>query len=210
MKNSEHIKYIANTLDILAQSFYMVPTEESIDKFYNIDTKLLKLDNIDSRYEAKHRDDLKIHGGNKASFIEIKKDFNSLFTRPKNKLAPPWGSVYLSSKNRLFDKSTLIFMGFCKKYNINYQLKQHEPIDHFGLILASLVHCLMLDLTDQQERAKELLENHLLMWSDRFIELVIENSNKDFYPAVAELCQLVLAELKHHHKIKIEPVALYN
>ncbi|QLE85396.1 hypothetical protein FLM48_10075 [Shewanella sp. Scap07] len=150
------------------------------------------------------------------SLKELNTDFNNLFTRPKGKLAYPWGSVYLNVHNRLFDETTLSFMDFCKKHQLNFNLKQNEPLDHFSLMLVALVHCLELDESSlANEEITEpctavLLQQHLLPWSDRFLELVINHSQTEFYKKSAKLAANLLAQLTQQHQIELEPARLYK
>ncbi|MDO6678915.1 molecular chaperone [Shewanella sp. 4_MG-2023] len=210
MNNDEYVKNMAGMFNFLAEVFYQKPTDELKETISTLELPLFitKENNIDNHF----RDKLEALKKLSQTLVldDIKQDYNALFIRPKGKLAYPWGSVYLSNNNRLFDQSTLLFMDFCKKNHLNFNLPQHQPMDHFGLMLVALVYCLELDLQDGQQRVKELLEQHLLSWSDRFLSLVIEHSTSHFYGVSAQLCQLLLTELTLSKELELKPVTLYK
>lgn len=194
-------------INVIAECFYCKPTEALKYKVSNIDMSLLHCD-IEDDVHSKMSEVKRL--AEDVSVVDLKDDFNALFERSKNRLAYPWGSIYLTRNNRLFDQSTLAFMDFCKKSHLHFKLEQNEPIDHFSLMLSALVLCLEQDLQEQKGTVKELLQQHLLSWSDRFLALVSEHCQSGFYAAVADLCQCLLTDLAYRYHINIEPAVLYK
>ncbi|WP_144208364.1 TorD/DmsD family molecular chaperone [Shewanella donghaensis] len=210
MNNEEYVKSIAGMFNFLAEIFYQNPTEELKDTISTLEIPLFVTKDANfNKLVFNHISELKTLA-QQLPVLALKQDFNILFVRPKGKKAYPWGSVYLNNQNRLFDQSTLDFMDFCQSNNLNFNLTQHEPTDHFALMLVALVYCLELDLQEQQNRTKQLLEQHLLTWSDRFLCLVAEHSESRFYGASAELCMLLLEDIKQANNIELKPVELFK
>ncbi|WP_285165059.1 TorD/DmsD family molecular chaperone [Shewanella goraebulensis] len=226
MTNADNVKSMALMFNLLAEIFYRNPDEDLKKTFSELDTSLFITNGTNLQDPAsKLLNDIKIHA-TKHSLAELKQDFNMLFIRPKGKLAYPWGSVYLNKQNRLFDLTTLAFMEFCKKYQLNFTLSQNEPVDHFSLMLVALIHCMELDEAEENssindfneslcehpetDRAATLLQRHLLPWCGRFLTLVNEHSQTGFYSAAAQLSELLLAQLQHDYQLTIKPVELYK
>ncbi|MCL1065528.1 molecular chaperone TorD family protein [Shewanella olleyana] len=226
MTNADNVKSKALMFNLIAEIFYRYPDEELKKTISELDTSLFITNNTNLQDPVlillKDIKQLAIE----TPLVDLKQDFNMLFLRPKGKLAYPWGSVYLNKQNRLFDLTTLAFMEFCKKYQLNFTLAQNEPVDHFSLMLVALIHCMELDeaednssLNDfneslcehpETDRAATLLKLHLLPWSGRFLSLVVENSESKFYGATAQLSQILLEQLEQDYQISVEPVVLYK
>ncbi len=113
--------------------------------------------------------------------------------------APPWGSVYLDRENSLSGESTLAYREFLAKQNIVMSSEQREPEDQFGLMLLALVYILE---QGHKPAARILLEQHLLPWAYRYLELVqttkLEN---DFYAILATIAIDYLKTLQTELKL---------
>ena len=226
MNNADNVKSMALMFNLLAEIFYRNPDDDFKKMISELDTSLFDANGTKTQEPILNLlNDIKGFA-NELPLDELNHDFNMLFVRPKGKLAYPWGSVYLNKQNRLFDLTTLAFMEFCKKYQLNFKLSQQEPVDHFSLMLVALIHCMELDEAEENTsinefneslcehpeafRAKIMLEEHLLPWSGRFLSLVVENSQSGFYGAAAQLSQLLLEQLECDYQLSIEPVELYK
>ncbi|MDQ7098768.1 MULTISPECIES: Tat proofreading chaperone DmsD [unclassified Serratia (in: enterobacteria)] len=111
-----------------------------------------------------------------------------LFIGPNELPAPPWGSVYLDRESVLFGESTLALRRWMLKYQICGQTEGREPEDHFGLLL--LLIAWLAELQPQQ--MTELLAEHILPWSSRYLTLMIQKAEHPFYQGIAELALLTL------------------
>ncbi|TDB56134.1 TorD/DmsD family molecular chaperone [Photorhabdus luminescens] len=129
-------------------------------------------------------------------------DYSILFEGQGVMPAPPWGSVYLDRENSLSGESTLAYREFLAKQNIVMSSEQREPEDQFGLILLALVYILE---QGHKPAARTLLEQHLLPWAYRYLELVqttkLEN---DFYSILATIAIDYLKTLQT--ELKLIPV----
>ncbi|WP_137221676.1 molecular chaperone [Shewanella sp. MEBiC00475] len=209
-KNDTYINSMAKAFDVLANIFYKCIDEDLVTSLLSLDSDFFLIDDLSLNEQVKEKVlKIKLLATN-SSLSLLKKDFNALFINPKGKLAYPWGSVYLSNDNRLFGESTFAFANFCKNNNILLNLPKNEPLDHFGVMLVVVVHCLESELCNNDNLTKNLLEQHILIWSDRFLSLVIEHSSSGLYRTAAELCLLLLNNLKQQYHINIIPISLFK
>ncbi|EQC00283.1 TorD/DmsD family molecular chaperone [Photorhabdus temperata] len=112
-------------------------------------------------------------------------DYSILFEGQGAMPAPPWGSVYLDRENLLLGESTLAYREFLAKQNMIISSKQREPEDQFGLMLLALVYILE---QGHKPAARTLLEQHLLPWAYRYLELTEEAKlENNFYPILATI-----------------------
>ncbi len=131
--------------------------------------------------------------------LSLKLDYGQLFYGPGDPSAAPWGSVYLSEKQLLNGESTQSLMTFYRERGITFELDSNQPIDHLGLFFAVLDQIFgQLSEEDNSELTGTciiLLQQHLLPWSDRCLELMHHHAESDFYRGIAELTKCYLDEL---------------
>ncbi|WP_434524394.1 Tat proofreading chaperone DmsD [Photorhabdus asymbiotica] len=135
-------------------------------------------------------------------------DYSILFEGQGAMPAPPWGSIYLDRENLLLGESTLAYREFLAQQNIVLSSKQREPEDQFGLMLLALVYILE---QGHKPAARILLEQHLLPWAYRYLELVqttkLEN---DFYPILAAIATDYLKTLQAELKLSVAELELFH
>jgi TorA maturation chaperone TorD len=131
--------------------------------------------------------------------LSLKLDYGQLFYGPGEPTAAPWGSVYLSEKQLLNGDSTQSLMTFYRERGITFDLDSNQPIDHLGLFFAALDPIFgQLAEEDNPELVGSciiLLQQHLLPWSDRCLELMHQHAESDFYRGIALLTKSYLDEL---------------
>ncbi|MGI2039505.1 TorD/DmsD family molecular chaperone [Shewanella frigidimarina] len=130
----------------------------------------------------------------------LKLDYAQLFYGPGEPNAVPWGSVYLSERQLLNDKSTMALKAFYHEQGISFELDSNQPVDHIGLFFAVLDQMFtQWDQTEDNEPLERscmiLLQQHLLPWSGRCLELMNEHARTDFYRGIAMLTQAYLDRL---------------
>lgn len=145
----------------------------------------------------------------------LKLDYAQLFYGPGEPNAVPWGSVYLSERQLLNDKSTLALKAFYQQQGISFELDTNQPVDHLGLFFAVLDQMFSLWAQTEDNKALEqscmvLLQQHLLPWSGRCLELVSEHATTDFYRAIGLLTQAYLAQLTQKLNLLPMTVRLYR
>lgn len=135
--------------------------------------------------------------------------FRVLFTAPEQGLAPvpPWGSVYQDAENRLDAASTRRYRAFLQTQQLLLHHTAGEPEDHIGLMLLTLAYLLE---QEREEAVIELLREHLLPWSWRFVQLLQQASEGDFYPALSRILGGFLAELEYQLEICLPMIRLYR
>ncbi|WP_028116800.1 TorD/DmsD family molecular chaperone [Ferrimonas senticii] len=139
-----------------------------------------------------------------------KQDHTPLFIGPGDLGVIPWGSPYLHEKRLLCGPSTQALGRFYEHHGIDISTDNNEPVDHIGLMLSAVSALLALEMQQQDGHAlaavKVLLEEHLLPWSGRFLELLAQAANSDYYRGVGLLTQSVLIGLQHD--LKLTPLKL--
>ncbi|RTR36761.1 molecular chaperone TorD [Shewanella canadensis] len=141
--------------------------------------------------------------------LSLKLDYGQLFYGPGDPSAAPWGSVYLSEKQLLNGESTLSLMNFYRERGIRFELESNQPIDHLGLFFAVLDPIFgQLAEEDNPELVGSciiLLQQHLLPWSDRCLELMHHHAESDFYRGIALLTKSYLLQLTK--SLQIVPIS---
>lgn len=141
--------------------------------------------------------------------LSLKLDYGQLFYGPGDPSAAPWGSVYLSEKQLLNGESTQSLMRFYRERGIAFDLDSNQPIDHLGLFFAVLDQIFgQLSEEDTPELTGTciiLLQQHLLPWSDRCLELMHHHAESDFYRGIALLTKCYLDELTR--SLQIVPIS---
>ncbi|KGQ71551.1 hypothetical protein OA57_00320 [Chelonobacter oris] len=136
----------------------------------------------------------------------LEADFQALFIGPDALPAPPWGSVYLDKEAVIFGNSLLELRRFMRLHGITLELQQNEPEDHIGLML--MLAAWMAE--NQPERLNELLQQHLLPWSGRFLELLIAAQHHPFYCGLGLFAQALLDYWRQALQLTVPQVRLYR
>jgi len=145
----------------------------------------------------------------------LKLDYAQLFYGPGEPNAVPWGSVYLSERQLLNDKSTLALKAFYQEQGISFELDTNQPVDHIGLFFAVLDQMFTqwanTEDNDPLERScMILLQQHLLPWSGRCLELMTEHARTEFYRGIAMLTQAYLDGLTQRLNLVPMTARLYR
>lgn len=130
-----------------------------------------------------------------------------LFIGPWALPVPPWGSVWLDSESVLFGESTQALCKWMRRHHIISAARPGEPDDHIGLLL------LLSAWLAEQERLvclDELLAWHLLPWSGRFLDQLIEYAGHPFYAGLGTLARLTLQEWQRDLLIPVAQKPLYR
>lgn len=128
------------------------------------------------------------------TFQAIEKDYYRLFIGPGSMDAYPWGSVYTDQENLVCGDTTRQFKQFCISLGIEFQLKNAEPEDHIGLVIAALSRIFeQASETGNTQPAGHLLADHLLPWSHRVIARVRQSAHTGYYLGFMALLESLLA-----------------
>ncbi|MGC6387600.1 Tat proofreading chaperone DmsD [Ewingella sp. S1.OA.A_B6] len=132
--------------------------------------------------------------------------FQRLFVGPYALPAPPWGSVYLDRESVLFGDSTLALREWMRQNDIEPNLTQAEPEDHFGLMLMMAAW-----LADHSPGLLDaFLVIHLFPWSSRYLALLEQRAVHPFYQAIAQLAQHTLTGWQEQCSLPIIERELYH
>ncbi|WP_163921661.1 molecular chaperone [Photobacterium sp. Alg240-V54] len=119
--------------------------------------------------------------------IALATDFQQLFEGMDVMPAPPWGSVYLDREQVIFGDSLLRYREFLTQQQMALDTGMREPEDQFGLMLLALAN--LIEQQSDHVAARELLEQHLLPWGYRYLELVEKNAKTQTYQYLAVAMQ---------------------
>jgi TorA maturation chaperone TorD len=152
---------------------------------------------------------------NEEELLKLKLEYGVLFYGPGTPLAAPWGSAYTSSSQLLNDHSTITLKRFYAANNINIDMKMNEPVDHIGLIFAVLSFLLNKAAEEPQnsylqQAINELLEQHLLPWAYRCLELAYTHAETDYYRGFSILARDYLLYLEQTFELTPKKIAIYR
>lgn len=200
---SEHdLQVIALTGKILGSLFYYEPDDEMVSAIYPIWEKTDWLNEwpAGNATQLKPIAELMQQGLQQANTESLDSAFQRLFIGPNSLKAPPWGSVYLDHENVIFGDSALELHQWQMKLGIAVELQQREPEDHIGLLLMQAAWL----AENQPEHVNELLAQHLLPWSERYLALFVEHAEHPFYQGLGQLAQITLHDWQT--RLNVEPV----
>lgn len=189
---------------VLHNILYTYPEAPLIDNFKREELHISWPQLVDSEDEKLGRTYLERYLINwentEAQLTELKVDYGQLFFGPSDPKAAPWGSVYTGEEQSLNSDSTQKLMAFYKAHNIEITLTRNEPIDHIALILLILEYLFTQLATTPEDKnilgtCTLLLQQHLLPWADRCLELAEQHANTTFYKGIAILSRIYLAHV---------------
>ncbi|MBP6081325.1 MAG: molecular chaperone [Providencia sp.] len=139
---------------------------------------------------------------------DITYDFSILFEGQGAMPAPPWGSVYLAHDNTVMGESTAAYRQFLMTKGLVTETGVREPEDQFGLILMAIS---ALAEKGEDEAIIVLLEQHLLPWAYRYLELVQQSQTEQpFYPNLAIITEQYLRALQQQLNLTPIKAELYR
>ncbi|WP_153916708.1 TorD/DmsD family molecular chaperone [Shewanella sp. TC10] len=167
------------------------------------------------------------HWNEAEQLLDLKVDYGQLFFGPGEPKAIPQGSAYLGEDQVHFDASTIALIDFYKQHGVNFELEMPQPVDHLGLFFSVLDSSFgklqtATDVdsdtnvdsdTDVQQLTQfiqVLLQQHMLPWAGRCLELAKINAETDFYVGISLLANDYLAELADAFKVLPMPRKLFR
>ncbi len=139
---------------------------------------------------------------------QLSYDYSMLFEGQGEMPAPPWGSVYLDHENIVMGESTLAYRQFLAKNDLVSDTYLNEPEDQFGLMLMAIAA-----LCEQTKipAAVELLEQYLLPWAYRYLELVQNTAlEHNFYVELASVAEQYLMTLQQEMNLVPAKLQLFR
>lgn len=133
-------------------------------------------------------------------------DHFRLFRGPGERLAVPWGSVYLSEEGLLFDEQTMAVRAAYARHGLEVPHLNRDPDDHIALELTFLATLLARAL-DAEEAGDTATANgllaehdtfcrdHLLPFAPEFFARVEQHASTHFYRGVGVLGSDAMAQL---------------
>ena len=115
--------------------------------------------------------------------------FSLLFEGQGNMPVPPWGSVYLDQEKLLMGESQERYRQFLQQNGLTLNSGMNEPEDQFGLMLMAFA---LLAEKKQLSAAKQLIIDHLSIWSSIYLNRLKHNEISFFYQALAVIAEQYL------------------
>lgn len=137
---------------------------------------------------------------------ELDAEYQTLFIGPNSLAAPPWGSVYLDPEAVVFGDSLLKLCDFLAQHQVEFIAEQDEPEDHIGLMLMLSAYL----AENRPELLSEFLQQHFLIWSSRYLQLLTDESDSTFYKGLGLLTKATLADWQHRFNLAIPQVHFYR
>ena len=134
--------------------------------------------------------------------------FARLFVGPAKLPAPPWGSVYTDPEGVIFGNLTLDVRQWMREAGVTLRLPERQPEDHLGLMLLMLAWSLRADVDERA--ARRLVEELMLPWAPRFLELLAERADDAFYGPLACLARVTLGDWQARYGLVPPSLRLYR
>lgn len=117
-------------------------------------------------------------------------EFQRLMRGTGRRTAPPFGSVYMDRDEVLYGWTWLKLRDWMRLHGLESRYEEKEPEDQFGrmLMLASML------AGSRPGLLPEFLGDHLLCWSDHFLELFLGDMRSLSYEALGLLARATLAD----------------
>ncbi|MCO6549741.1 MAG: molecular chaperone [Gilliamella sp.] len=123
---------------------------------------------------------------------ELNYQFSLLFEGQGTMPAPPWGSFYLDKEHLLLGESQECYRQFLQQHGLILNTGMNEPEDQFGLML--MAYAMLLE-NNNYTAAKQLINEHLLIWSSTYLKRLKQNEISPFYRALAMIADQYLQML---------------
>lgn len=193
-------KWIATTGRIFGTLFYYPPKSDQVRKILPLFMQPNWSDQIGLEISSELQDLMQQQ-------TNLDEQYQALFIGPNTLIAPPWGSVYLDPESVIFGQSYLGLSLFLRKNQIEYSLKDNnDPEDHFGLMLMLSAYLVEYRI----ELLPEFLSQHFFTWSERYLELLTQQSEYPFYKGLGLISRCILNEWKSQLHLEIPEVKLYH
>ena len=120
---------------------------------------------------------------------DLQQEYQRLLIGPDEPPALSRGFVCPDLEQMIFGDSHQKLCKFLVAQKLMLDSEQRKPSDHAGLLLLVLGQ---LAIEGREEEVVRLLEEFLLPWAERFVEMLIKGALHPFYSKPAELTGLTL------------------
>lgn len=200
LQNGEFIEAFAACVDILGACFLFHPVKEQAAQVFpalvNMDIALdWPFGEERDRREAASL----LREGQDEFPREVGEEFTRLLRGPGIKPAPAWGSVYMDRDKVMYGRTWHMLRDWMREHGVKSLYEANDPEDQFGRLL-------MLCAQIARSRADllcELLGEHVLCWSERFLSQFYDACETNTYRGLALLCRTTLRDVQS--LLSIEP-----
>ena len=132
--------------------------------------------------------------------------YTRLFRGPGHLPAPPWGSVYMDRDQVMYGWTWVELRAWMRANGFAALYQENDPEDHFGRLL--LLGGEVLDA--RPCLLCEFLGDHVLCWSDHFLEQFTDCAESPTYTGLAILARTTLADVQDLLSITPSPRAFFR
>ncbi len=180
----------AETFDLLSLGF-LYPSEERFeatrDGYFDALADRMRQLGLEQELATVHEDEVA---------IEREKEYTRLFVNAfPDVVAPPYESVYMDGKGRVWGESTSSVLKLYRSAGIDISESFHDVPDHIAAELAFasyLKASIYAGDYDKERIYKVLIVEHLGRWAPEFLHKVISASRIEFYRRLASSTALLI------------------
>ncbi|OOS01295.1 DMSO reductase maturation protein DsmD [Canicola haemoglobinophilus] len=200
--NQKHLNWVSTSGRLLGALFYFEPFSPELSNIF----PFFQQSEWEQEWQVVLPKNLlqNIKEGMRSSNLDV--EYQTLFIGPNSLIAPPWGSVYLDPEAVIFGDSLLKLREFLDKNRIEFISKQDEPEDHIGIMLMLSAYL----AENNPTLLPEFLQQHFLIWSSRYLDLLIAGSESDFYKGIGLLTRITLEDWKSRFHLDVPKVHFYR
>ncbi|MBS1250195.1 MAG: Tat proofreading chaperone DmsD [Chloroflexi bacterium] len=194
--NIEHLLQYENSRQVAYQllaTFYSLPENGIIKKLTKLEKVLERLAPRGVENIAPMKSNLRIEP------LEV--DYAALFVGPFKLLAPPYGSIYLESNQRIMGDSTIDASNRYRESGLQVASNFKEAPDHIVIELEFMSFLIFKEIEALKKNDIEealaclgtqnnFLRDHLGAWVSKFTKNVKENAQTSFYRNLASVTKL--------------------
>ena len=129
---------------------------------------------------------------------QIKVEYAKLFVGPYNLKAPPYGSVYLETENRVMQESTFDALKLYRSAGLDMAVDFKDAPDHISAELEFMSFLIFkeveaLSINDIEacyvfnDKQRSFMMRHLGVWISDFLQKIEENAKTEFYLSLGRL-----------------------
>jgi TorA maturation chaperone TorD len=145
-----------------------------------------------------HISKMNIYLERKEDLDRIKVEYAKLFVGPYNLKAPPYGSVYLETENRVMHESTFDALKLYRSAGLDMAVDFKEPPDHISAELEFMSFLIFKELESRSindieaiygfnDKQSSFMMRHLGVWVSDFLLNIEENAETEFYLSLTRL-----------------------
>lgn len=193
LQNDEFIEAFAACADILGSCFLFHPVKEQAAQVFSVLAGMdIALDWPFGEERDRREAALLMREGQDEFPEKVSEEFTRLLRGPGIKPAPAWGSVYMDRDKVMYGRTWHMLRDWMREHGVTSLYETNDPEDQFGRLL---MLCAQV-ARNRPDLLCELLGDHVLCWSERFLTQFHEACETNTYRGLALLCHTTLRDVQ--------------